>query len=68
MSHVTTNVDVVGNPGRIGIIHYSTSPFLPEDVEPAEEAVIQSMDWFLMLEGQWDVTFQALGYVCKRLL
>ena len=38
------------------------------ELAPGEDAIIRSLEWYLLLQGQWAVTFAAIAYTYKRFL
>ncbi|KAI0399473.1 nuclear pore protein 84/107 [Xylaria palmicola] len=40
----------------------------PENLEPTDEALIQSLEWFLLVDGLWDEFFEAGTAIYKRFL
>ena len=42
--------------------------FLHDDITDDEEALVNSLSVFLLIEGHWSITFEALSYTCRKLL
>ncbi|KAI1817903.1 nuclear pore protein 84/107 [Poronia punctata] len=41
---------------------------VPETLDPVDESLIQSLEWFLLVDGLWDEFFQAGTAIYKRFL
>lgn len=42
--------------------------FLPGGITNEEQALVNSLSVYYLIEGQWAVTFEALAYACRKLL
>ena len=43
-------------------------PFIETALEDGEKLLVHSMEWFMLLESHWGLTFDALGLVAQRFL
>jgi len=42
--------------------------FLHDAIDEKEDALVNSLSVFFLIEGHWSVTFEALSYTCRKLL
>jgi len=43
-------------------------PYAETNLKDGEKLLIHSMEWFVLLESNWDLAFNALGHVARRFL